>query len=134
MEKFKGPLYEGIGIFKYEPNYKAALHIDQEILNYYKSLIPKYFHVNKPRWSAHITVIRNETPINVDLWGKYEGKEINFSYSPIIHYDKIYYWLNAFSRDLEQIRTELGLPVFSQYTLPPEGYLKCFHITIGNNK
>jgi hypothetical protein len=28
----------------------------------------------------------------------------------------------------------LGLPVSSEYTLPPEGFVKCFHMTIGNFK
>lgn len=134
MEKVKGPLHEGTGILNYEYNYKLALYVDQEIVNYYKSLIPKYFHVNKPRWPAHITVVRNEVPLNLLNWCKHENKEIAFKYSPFINRGKIYYWLNAFSKELEEIRIELGLPVYSQYSLPPEGYIKCFHITIANDK
>jgi hypothetical protein len=70
----------------------------------------------------------------MEVWGKYEGQEIDFSYENVIHSGTVYYWLNAFSTKLEEIREELGLPVSSQYTLPPEGFVKCFHITIANQK
>ncbi len=57
-----------------------------------------------------------------------------FFYHPQIHEGKIYYWLEIYCTLLEDIREELGLPVVSQYTLPPEGFRKVFHMTIGNTK
>lgn len=86
--------------------------------------------------AAHITVVRKEkeVPVRLEHWGKYEGQPVEFLYSPIVHCGKIYYWLHAFCKRLEDIRLELGLPVVSQWTLPPEGFRKAFHITIGNSK
>lgn len=32
--------------------------MDQEILDYYFTFIPKSYKVHKPRWKAHATVVR----------------------------------------------------------------------------
>lgn len=114
--------------------YKLNLIVDQSISDYYRSLIPKYIDLNRQKYPAHISVIRKETPANIDLWGKYEGLELKFAYTNLIFRGTIYYWLNAFSKELEEIRLELGLPVSTQYTRPPGDFIKCFHITIGNTK
>jgi hypothetical protein len=133
-------LHKSTGILRYTSNkdsfYRLALEVDQELSNYYRSLIPKWVDVSRPRWPAHITIVRpeKETPIHLDSWGKYEGEELDFLYAPEVQQGKIYFWLNAFCQKLENIRLELGLPVRSEYTLPPEGFKKCFHITIGNCK
>ena len=42
-----------------------------------------------------------------------------------------YYWVNAWSKRMEAIRSELGLENVSKYALRPTGYNKTFHITIG---
>lgn len=69
----------------------------------------------------------------MNYWNLYENKEINFSYEGIICNDEVYYWLGAYSEDLEKIRVELGLSNISPITQPPDrGYR--FHITIGNTK
>jgi len=131
-------LYKSIGVLRYEfeIGHKLVVEVDQQLSDYYRSLIPKFVSTNRPRYSAHITVVRQEkeTPVNLEHWGKYEGQEIEFFYSPIIQQGKVYFWLNTFCTKLEDIRLELGLPVVSQYTLPPEGFRKCFHCTIANMK
>lgn len=132
-------LYPSLGKLHYEDDggrYRLAVHVNQELANYYFSLIPKWIEVNRPRWPAHITVVRweKETPVNLEFWGKYQGEAVEFFYSPVIHHGKVYFWLNCFCTQLEEIRRELGLPVRSEYTLPPEGFVKCFHMTIGNTK
>jgi len=130
-------LHKTTGILRYSPEgYRLAVEAEQEISDYYRSLIPKWLPVNRPRWPAHITVVRQEkeTPVNLEFWGRYEGEPVEFWYSPEIQQGKVYYWLNCFCRKLEDIRLELGLPVVSQYTLPPEGFRKCFHMTIANCK
>lgn len=53
--------------------------------------------------------------------------------SPYIHTDGIYFWLNVYSKDLEILRTELGLEKTSKLSRPPSEE-ECFHITIGNLK
>jgi hypothetical protein len=85
-------------------------------------------------YPAHISVVRKEVPPVLSAWEKYQNEPINFNYSPEIHFGSVYIWLNVFSTELEAIRRELGLPVSSQYTLPPEGFVKCFHCSIGNFK
>jgi len=130
-------LYKAAGILRYgvaEYGHKLVLEIEQDLADYYRSLIPKYYHVNRQRYGAHVSVVRKETPANPDAWGKYEGEEIEFVYDSEIKRGTVYWWLNVFCVRLEEIRVELGLPVSSQYTLPPEGFVKCFHTTIGNSK
>ena len=129
-------MFLSTGILQYSTNpYKLIVLIDQNIIDYYRSLFPKY--IEKPsrqKYPAHISVVRKEIPKNIDLWEKYEGKEIEFFYSPIIQQNNIYYWLNVFSVPLEEIRLELGLVVDSLFFQPPNGFKKTFHITIGNTK
>lgn len=130
-------LYESKGIIRYsivDIGYKLVVDIDQSIADYYRSLIPKYKYVNRQKYPAHISVVRHEKPPNLEKWGKYNGEEVIFWYDNEIKSGQVYYWLNTFSEKLEKVRTELGLPVSSEYTRPPEGYLKCFHCTIGNIK
>ena len=81
-----------------------------------------------------ISLVRKEIPKNLDAWGKYEGKKIEFKYSPDIQCDERYWWLNVYSKTLENIREELGLPVGSRYTRPPDGHEHVFHVTIANRK
>ena len=126
-------LFQSIGKLKYFDNpYKLIVEVDNEIARYYRSFIPKYLKVNKPMYPAHISTVRREIP-NLEFWGKYQGKDINFQYENIICNDEVYYWLGAFSKELQEIRTELGLPITSWITEPPDG-LYNFHITIGNTK
>ena len=95
---------------------------------------PKWIKTNPQAYPAHISVVRKEIPPNLEYWGVYEGAPVEFLYTHTVYNGKVYWWLNAFSNRLEEIRVELGLPVHSEYTLPPEGFTKCFHLTIGNSK
>lgn len=114
--------------------YKLIVRVDPDLVNYYRSLMPKWVKTNKQMYAPHISVVRNETPVNLDCWGKYQDEEVEFAYSPIVYSGQVYYWLNVFCKRLEAVRIELGLPVSTQYTLPPTGFVKCFHLTLGNNK
>lgn len=130
-----GRMFNSTGILKYHNNpYKLIVEIDQNICDYYRSLIPKWIKTNRQMYSAHISVVRNEVPVNLEHWGKYEGEEIEFLYENEIKFGAVYCWLNVWCKRLEEIRLELGLPVSSPYTLPPEGFAKCFHSTLGNFK
>lgn len=129
-------LFLSTGILRYYKGegYKLIVEIDQEIVNYYYSLVPKYVDLSRQMYSAHISVVRKETPVNLCNWNKYENKSISFHYENIIRNGTVYYWLDCFSVSLEEIRMELGLSVSSEYTRPPDGFSKCFHTTIGNVK
>jgi len=126
------------GILRYsvvDPDtyYKVNVEVDPQISAYYKGLLPKWYKCNQQRYAPHITVVRKEKPLDLTKWELYEGKVIDFQYEPVVYNDETYYWLNCYSKDLENIRSELGLPIWAKYNCPPD--LKhCFHMTIGNRK
>ena len=130
-------LFESHGIIHYDnsgQNLKLIVEVDQSIADYYRALCPKWLKIKPQKYGAHISVVRNEVPPNIQYWNKYEGKDIKFFYENFIYGGQVYYWLNVFCTELEDVRAELGLAVTSEYTRPPEGFLKCFHMTIGNVK
>jgi len=126
-------MFKSVGTLRYFNNSKLIVEIDPEISNYYQSLIPKYIYYNKQRYAPHISVIRKEIIPNMDLWGKYEGQEVEFEYENLIYMSPNYMWLNIYSEELEAIRLELGLTKTSEITRSPDGRHK-FHTTIGNFK
>lgn len=133
-------LFKSTGILRYGGNHSLRVVTDQQLADYYRSMIPKTISTNRPRWPAHITVVREINGMEVDkptdftAWGRYEGEEVEFYYDNYVHSGKVYYWLNCFCQRLEEIRLELGLKCHSRYTRPPEGFRKCFHMTIANLK
>jgi hypothetical protein len=70
----------------------------------------------------------------MEFWGKYAGELVEFEYSHQVRNGEIYFWVDAFSKRLEEIREELGLIIHSPYIVPPKDYKHTFHITIGNVK
>ena len=127
-------MIQSTGTLLYSNNpYKLIVSIDNEIGRYYRSLIPKYFNAQPQAYSSHISVVRKEIPPNINVWYKYHGSEIQFEYDSIIYNGEVYFWLNAYSPVLEEIRLELGLQNLSQYTRSPDGRHR-FHITIANMK
>lgn len=128
--------FESTGQLQYSKDWRLVLRVDQDLADYYRSLIPKWMPCQRPRWAAHITVVRQEKeiPVNKQYWWKYNKEPVNFFYIPHIHHGKVYYWINVYCKRLEEIRLELGLPVHSQFTLPPEGFRKSFHCTVANMK
>lgn len=122
------------GTLRYFENpYKLVVEVNPEISNYYASLVPKYFRLNKQRYAPHISVIRNEIPVKMENWKKYDGEIAGFYYHNEIEYDEKYFWLGASSGVLENIRVELGLVNVNWVTKTPDGSHN-FHITIGNIK
>jgi len=124
----------GLGSLRYTTEeWKLNVAIEDDLAEYYRSLIPKYYKVNRPKYPPHITVVRNEEIINKEAWKKYEGKEVEFQYSPIIQRGTVFWWLNAYCDFLLELREELGLPPYNDLTKPPDKK-SCFHLTIGNMK
>lgn len=133
-------LYQSSGILKYEIipeyGYRVILETQDDLSDYYRSLIPKYIEIRPQKYNSHISIVRKEIPLILENWGKFDGQEIKFLYNNYINFDNRYFWLNCFSKDLETVRTSLGLELKNHssdnYLL--EGYLKRFHLTIGNKK
>ena len=127
----KGPLRYGIDN---AGRPKLNVMVDPGIVSLYRALVPAYKTCYPQMYPAHISVVRKEDVPRMDLWGKYEGEEVDFAYTDHVYNGTVYWWLNAFSTRLEEIRVELGLPITSLYTRPPDTFEKVFHITIGNMK
>lgn len=131
-------LFKAKGVLKYEignSGYKLIVdRVDPGISLFYRSLIPKWFRTQPQKYPPHISVVRKETPKNLKAWGKYEGQVIEFFYDPYIWNGTQYWWLNCFSKELEDIRTELGLENKIWDIDPEPGYSKCFHMSIANSK
>lgn len=129
-------MFTSKGIIRYndDEGFRLTLEVNQELSNYYRALIPKCFNVIRPRWPAHVTVVRPELehPPRIRYWGDYEGKKVEFLYDPYIQNDKGFCWLNIWCKQLEVIREELGLVNVSKYPMLPSGFCKTFHCTIGN--
>jgi hypothetical protein len=129
-------MFTSVGRLEYSDNpYKLIVRVDPEIVRYYFEQVTKIGHIdlNRQRWPPHISVVRKEVPVNKSAWNKYQGSRITFNYDHYVYNDHVYYWLNAYSDQLEVIREELGLTCVSKFTQSPDGRRR-FHITIGNLK
>lgn len=132
-------LHKSKGVLRYsEPDgqYRLVVDVDQQLADLYLSLIPPCKNVRRPRWGAHITIIRpyRDMPSMWDAWRLYEGEEIEFYYDNYIYNGEVYYWLNVYSVRIEDIRRELGMPVDAKFRQPPPGFKKSFHMTVAHNK
>lgn len=126
--------YKSIGKLRYGYT-NLVLDIDPDIAKYYRKLIPKSIWLRPQKYDPHISVVRKEkTQPKMEFWRKYEGEKIEFIYSNVIRNSDQYYWLDVWSKRLEEIRTELGLINDSLFIKPLEGFTKTFHITLGNMK
>jgi hypothetical protein len=125
-------LSQGTLVYSLDP-IKLIVQVDPDISHFARSLIPKYLHVKQPMFAPHISVVRDWTPPNMDVWEKYQGHSVNFEYDSYVHNDELYYWLDVYSLELEAVRTELGLRPHGDVTTSPDGKHR-FHITVGNLK
>jgi len=108
--------------------------VDPQIVDYYRTLLPKYIKINPQKYAPHISVIRNTILAPTELWGKYEGEQVQFCYEHQIYYGGAYVWLDCYSTRLEEIMTELGLELSYELNQPIKGFKRIFHTTIGNTK
>jgi hypothetical protein len=128
-------LYKSTAIIFTYPTWIVA-HVDSEISRYYYSLIPKYIDRQPQMYPPHITIVRHgKEKANTSNFGRFANKKIRYYYDPTIYEGNIYFWLNAYSTDIEQIRVELGLTNrrFNS-TIPQWPFNQTFHITLGNKK
>lgn len=134
-------MLEGKGLLIYDPkdrgnlaaSWWAILEVDEELRRFYASMYEKANSVSlvKPRWPAHVSVVKGEEPLNKEPWGRYHNKEIGFHYTPeevqddIGREEKGYVWLRIISEELAEIRRELGL------SAKPYESKVGYHITLG---
>jgi hypothetical protein len=113
---------------------KLIVQVDLGICLFYRSLIPKWHPVRPQAFKPHISVVRNEVPPRMDLWGQYEGEMVEFYYDIDTQRDHQYWWLDCYSKRLDEIRAELGLTIPVPRRPLPEGFRKRYHTTLGNMK
>lgn len=120
-------MHRGLGRIKYYNHY-VVCEISQGIVDFYYSLIPKYYYANRQANKAHITVSRlgKEEP-GRRHWKYRDGQYVEFFYDSYVYFDHPYFFLKAYSDEICEIREKLFLP---RHRLP----FKCHHITVGNVK
>lgn len=127
-------MFTSSGVLRYSHDpIKLIVEVDPGISKFYFSTIPKYLGVSKPMWDSHISVVRNVIPPDMSAWEKHAGREVSFEYENWVYNDELYYWLNVWSTDLEEVRRELGLKPYGDVTCSPDDRHR-FHITLGNLK
>lgn len=77
------------------------------------------------RYGPHISVVSGEKPKYIEVWNQLPNTYHNFEYSNEIRTDGDFVWVDVRSNELEQVRTELGLPARPYFS---------FHLTIGRLK
>lgn len=139
-------MLQSVGKLRYSPKLNGSLQrrdggstkwwlvidVDPEIGKYYRELYYlsryKVEKIQRPAWEAHISVIRDEPPLDKykKLWEKYNGVQINFEYDPMkSKCDETYVWFPVKCDRALEIREELGLSRQPFFPL---------HLTIGNFK
>jgi hypothetical protein len=127
-------MFTSSGIINYDTSdgHRVTVSVDRDIGEYYYALIPRFYRVLKPRWNPHVTVVSPiDEVIHPEMWGAREGQRANFVYDHVVLYEKGFWWFNLWSIEMEDIRKELGMHCKSRVTIPPEGYSKAFHCTVG---
>ena len=131
MHAYSGTLRYSPKILGNRVSAKWWLVVDCEpsLGSYYRDLYSLHHYrcksLSKPAWKDHITVIRNEEPLHRDLWEKYDGENLEFSYLQEPHTNGCYWWLQISCPRLLDIREELGLP--RNPSIP-------FHLSFGHTK
>jgi hypothetical protein len=104
----------------------VVVNIDDNIKEYYYSLIPKYYYAQRQMYKAHISVVR----------GRYQtypacmrsiGRVVDFEYENVVRFDGTYFFLQVFSDEIGKIRQSFGLTYYPWI-------FTSFHITVGNIK
>jgi hypothetical protein len=126
--------FKAQGKLEYGPGIRAVVSVNEDIARYYRRLIPQYLNAKPQAHPAHLTVVRTaiEVPTNMEVWEKYYEEEVEFEYSNKIKFYYPYFFLDAWSLRIGDIREELGLSRFR--IVHPFGYKNCYHITIANVK
>ncbi len=129
-------MFKSIGKIFYDPHKSGKrvikpsdwwiiLKTGEGIVEYYKHWIKKHYDVKfeNTNWGSHISVNRGVVPPKKELWGKYQGAQIEFTYTNRIYRaNDLFFCVDAYSGRLEEIRSELGLSPQPNYG---------FHLTIG---
>lgn len=105
----------------------AIVQFKDDFCDYYRWFLNKEFglYLNRPLRGSHITVVNDrisDIGEGFDIMD-IDGKEVTVYYDPTnIRSNSEHWWINAESKDIEDIRGTIGLPPTPYYGL---------HLTIG---
>lgn len=126
--------HTGTGRIKYDPyrgqmkaktQWWAVLECDDQITDYYRSVVEKQYGIklHQPSWGAHVSIIRGEKPRDdlMHLWKKYDNRKVEFKYGHFPRYNGDtrvvtshkngnFWFLDIDAPFLVDIRKELQLP------------------------
>jgi len=117
--------FQGKGYIKYDPyrgqmktktKWWCVCNIDREISRYFRWFVSNKYglEIHEPPWNGHISIIRGEKPKHnqLNLWKKYDGHQVTFSYSNIIlpNNNGKFWAVEVQSDFFKNIREEFGLP------------------------
>jgi hypothetical protein len=113
------------GILRYSRSWLVVDCCD-DLAKYYRRYIKQKCLVAPP-YGSHITVVAGTYEKNIarESWGKYEGVEIEFTYSHDVKYGDGWYCLEIKSDFLSSIRLELGLKPTPKWP---------FHLTVAKDE
>jgi len=103
--------YESTGKLSYKNSTWISLIIDNELVKYYRSTVFAKDGMQIPMHGAHITVVNGNWEVvpNRELWNKYEGENVTFSYDGDVKLVRGTWFMYCNSPRIEEIRVELGL-------------------------
>jgi hypothetical protein len=113
-------------------NFWLTVKVPKGIVEYYHHWIqkrigppwdPKAVKLQLPMWGGHITVLDGRTTLNdqqVSQLQSLDNRRVTFEYSPDIRQHWKFYYLPVRSKELDQIRRNLGFTKHHPY-----------HITVG---
>ena len=131
-------IHKSEGVFSYSVSestgHKLELICDQGIADFYFALIPRWLYACRQKHRCHVSVVRKEKAVvKPENWGRHEGEKYAFFYDSDVKTDGVYFWLNVYSKALEDVRLGLGLGLWCKRNLV-DGFRHTFHMTIGNLK
>jgi len=105
------------------------LECSPDLGRFYRQLYQQHhYHIKSlqsPLWGAHISVIRDEKPVNLEHWKSLDGQKTQIEYSQELQEIHSYAFLPVSCDTALDYRELLGLPRTPKFPL---------HLTIGNLK
>ncbi len=104
-----------IGVLRYIGQTRINLNLHDGLGKYLRRLFAMHRHnvekIGAPMHRCHVTVVARESldTVRWELWGKYEGREVEFDLVLEPATNGNAYWMPVRSEWLEMVREELGL-------------------------
>lgn len=103
------------GIRKVRPGSLIVADLDFGIGEYYRWWVKKRFglQLQHTAWKPHVTILDGKQPLNpkqMDKWKLHEGVLVDIDYSVDIEQHWKFWVLPVRSKQIQDIRKELGLP------------------------